>query len=136
MPPSISGYSGTPLPKKHGIKQGFVVSLIGAPDDFDTTLGRLPDGVDLRGSMRGKFDLSIWFVRSESDLDRNAERVLKKLGPAGVWIAWPKKSSSMKSDLSEELIRNAGLTRGLVDFKVCAIDGTWSGLKFQKRLKG
>lgn len=133
MPKSTAGYSGTPLPKKLGIKEGSTVALVKAPSDFAETLGRLPEDARLKRSLRGKFDLTIWFVRSKRDLERDADRILGNLGVNGIWIAWPKKASGIKTDVVEDTVRATGLARGVVDFKVCAIDDTWSGLKFQRR---
>ena len=129
---TLAGYSGTPLPKKLGIKPGSVVVLIDAPPAFTTTLGTLPPDVAFRRNTRGKRDLTIWFVKSRRDLERRISR-MAALGANSMWIAWPKKASGIKSDLSQTLVRRTGLAAGLVDYKVCAIDDTWSGLKFTKR---
>jgi hypothetical protein len=137
MPQKQAGYSGTPLPKKLEIKEGARVALVGAPAEFAKTLGALPRGATLqRGLGRGPRDLTIWFVTSrkqlEGDLPRNAppregER------PGHLWIAWPKKSSGMVTDVTEDVLREVILPFGLVDRKVCAIDETWSGLLFSWR---
>ncbi len=132
---NLAGYSGTPLPKKLGIKPGSVVALVGAPTGFNKTLGSLPSGVTLRRDMRGQRDLTIWFVKSQRDLERRISR-MAELGANGMWIAWPKKASGIVSDLSQTLVRQVGLSAGLVDYKVCAIDDTWSGLKFTRRKSG
>ena len=130
----MSGYSGTPLPKKLGIKDGSVVALIDPPPEFDRTLGPLPPGARLVRGQDPEGDLTIWFCRTQADLDANAAAVRKRLpGKARLWIAWPKKSSGFASDLRQAGVRAAGLGCGLVDFKVCAIDGTWSGLQFAPR---
>lgn len=128
----LSGYSGTPLPKKLGIKPDAVVILVGAPADFEQTLGELPSGVRLRRQARGKADLVIWFVQRRSDLEQRIDR-LGCLGSSGLWIAWPKKSSGKKTEVDQADVRQVGLAAGLVDYKVCAIDETWSGLKFAVR---
>ena len=128
-----AGYSGTPLPRKLGIQSDMVVLLRAAPKDFVRTLGELPVGVKLRSDMRGKHDLCVWFVRSKSELESGVALMARKLGERGMWIAWPKLSSKFAGDLREDDVRGAGLAHGLVDFKVCAIDADWSGLKFQRR---
>jgi len=132
---SPAAYSGTPLPKKLGIQPEIVVLLRNAPQDFAQTLGELPDGVRLRTDRRGRHDLGIWFVRSQSELQAGVTDMAAKLGRLGLWIAWPKLSSPLAGDLREDDVRRAGLAQGLVDFKVCAIDQDWSGLKFQRRRK-
>lgn len=129
----FAGYSGTPLPKKLGIKPGSVVALVGAPPDFDSTLGPLPEGAKLRPSGRGKRDLTVCFVRSCRDLDRRLEGLVKVSEQGHVWVVWPKKASSMKTDLTQTYVRQTGLDAGLVDFKICAVDETWSGLCFALR---
>lgn len=130
---AFAGYSGTPLPKKLGIKPGSVVALMNAPPDFATTLGPLPEGAELRPSGRGQRDLTICFVRSRKDLDRRMERLVKVSEQGNIWIAWPKKASTLKSDLSQTYVRDTGLRAGLVDFKICAVDEIWSGLCFALR---
>ena len=130
---NLAGYSGTPLPKKLGIKKDMVLALLNAPADFESTLGELPEGVKLRKQARGRADLTIWFPKAKSDLERRIERMAQFIGDGGLWIAWPKKSSGLKSDLTQTLVRNTGLANGLVDYKICAIDQTWSGLKFTRR---
>lgn len=126
------GYSGTPLPKKLGMKSGTRVLLIDSPPDFVRTLGNLPGGVTVSKSTGGPADLTIWFVRRRDELVRLSE-IEANLGSGGLWIAWPKKASGIKTDFTEADVRNAGLKSGLVDFKVCAIDATWSGLRFARR---
>src|SRR5262249_51531675 len=122
-----AGYSGTPLPKKLGIKPESTVALVDAPDGFEELLG--PTDATLRRGARGRVDLAIWFVRSARDLRR--ERVARLGAP--LWIAWPKQASGLAPDLSENVVREAGLACGFVDTKVAAIDETWSGLLFRMR---
>jgi CheY-like chemotaxis protein len=129
----LAGYSGTPLPKKLGIKPGFTVGLVGAPSDFSRTLGRLPQGATLRQPAGGRCDLLMWFPASTNELERKVERMGAATGPGGIWIAWPKQSSGVETDLTQTAVRKAGLDHGLVDYKICAIDATWSGLKFARR---
>jgi hypothetical protein len=127
-----AGYSGTPLPKKLGIKEGSVVALVAAPDDFDQTLAPLPDAVELRNAARGKRDLTIWFTTARRDLEKRFGSVSRGVD-SGLWIAWPKGSSDIDTDLNENIVRDIGLARGFVDHKVCAIDEDWSGLRFARR---
>lgn len=129
----LAGYSGTPLPRKLGIKPGYTVATPGAPDAFQTTLGTLPDDVDLRSRVQGRCDLIVWFVGSRRELRRRVQRYGARAGPGGLWICWPKKASGVKSDLSERVVRETGLAHGLVDYKIASIDQTWSGLRFTRR---
>jgi len=130
---TMEGYAGAPLAKKLGIKPGSIVVLIGAPSDFEGALGALPEGVTLRRQNRGRRDLTIWFTRSRKDLHGRIEPIAAVAGENGLWIAWPKKTSALASDLSQAIVREVGLAAGWVDYKVCAIDETWSGLKFTRR---
>ena len=129
----LAGYSGTPLPRKLGIKPGFAVALPGAPDDFETMLGELPEDVVFRRRAQGRCDLIVWFVGSRRELRQRVQRYGQRAGPGGLWICWPKKASGVKSDLSERVVRETGLANGLVDYKIAAIDQTWSGLRFTRR---
>ena len=129
----LAGYSGTPLPRKLGIKAGYAVATPGAPDDFQATLGALPDDVVLRGRVQGRCDLIVWFVGSQRQLRQRVKRYGRRAGPGGLWICWPKKASGVKSDLSERVVRETGLANGLVDYKIASIDQTWSGLRFTRR---
>jgi len=130
-----AGYSGTPLPRKLGIKPQARVGLIGAPYDFDEVLGELPPGVSVRRRARGTFDVIVVFVQKRSELERRLPVLKKALDQAGgLWVAWPKRSSGVATDLGEGMVRELGLASGLVDNKVCAIDATWSGLRFVYRL--
>ena len=144
----LDGYSGTPLPKKLGIKPGFLVELVDAPDGIEKTLGDLPEGVRLvysqLSSRSGEpVDLALWFIHSQSDLARGAKAFGRTCPPHGIWFHWRKKTAAAKSIPSatpapafgEKEVRAAGLAAGLVDFKVCAFDATWSGLKFARRKK-
>ena len=132
----MAGYSGTPLPKKLGIKEGSRIALVNAPKDFQSELGELPDNVQLIKRPAKSLDIILLFVLTEQALMRDFAKLAAKLVSNGMlWIAWPKKSSGVKTDLSEDRVRQIGLDAGLVDVKVCAIDDTWSGLKFVYRLK-
>jgi len=129
----MAGYSGTPLPRKLGIKPGSNLTLLGGPADFAKTLGSLPEGARLTTRLGAGTSLVIWFVRSRRDLQRGIARGAAAVPRDGMWIAWPKKSSGVATDLSEGDVRATGLANGLVDYKICAIDATWSGLKFAVR---
>jgi hypothetical protein len=131
----LAGYSGTPLPQKLGIKAGSTVALVGAPGDFEATLGSLPEGVVIRRGARGARDLTIWFIRTRRELQRCVAKMPAVIGRGGLWIAWPKRASGVPTDVSEPLVRKAGLAHGLVDYKICAIDRIWSGLKFALRAR-
>ena len=132
-PERLDGYSGTPLPKKLGIKPGSVVALLGAPPGFEKTLGSLPDGAKLKRQARGRADLVMLFVKKRADLNRLsvAKRIMVEGG--SVWIAWPKKASGVATDITQNDVRKKGLCSGLVDYKIAAIDATWSGLRFAWR---
>jgi CheY-like chemotaxis protein len=129
----LAGYSGTPLRKKLGIKEHTVVVLMEAPENFEATLGELPDGAMLLRQSGGRRDLTIWFTRSRKDLEHCLARMVGCIGLGGLWIVWPKKASGVDTDLTQALVRAQGLAAGLVDYKISAIDATWSGLKFAKR---
>jgi len=132
-----AGYSGTPLARKLGIRPGARVLLDGAPEGFADELGELPDGVELKRAARGKapFDVILLFAPDAAALERRLDERVARLGTAGgLWIAWPKKASGVTTDLSGDAVRARGLATGLVDNKVCAVDETWSGLRFVRRL--
>jgi hypothetical protein len=130
---ALAGYSGTPLPKKLGIKAGMRVCLARAPEGFPRTLGPLPGGVTLLARFAEPVDLILWFVRSEGELKQGIQSWVSRVGKGGIWILWPKKGSGVPSDLSQALVRRVGLDSGLVDYKIAAVDETWSGLKFAVR---
>ena len=132
----MAGYSGTPLPKKLGIKEGSRIALVNAPKDFQSELGELPDGVQSIKRPTKSLDIILLFVLTERALTRDFAKLAGTLVSNGmIWIAWPKKTSGVATDLSEPRVRQIGLDAGLVDVKICAIDDTWSGLKFVYRLK-
>lgn len=128
----LAGYSGTPLVQKLGIKPGSTLALVSAPVNFRRELVGLPRTVRVRPKVDDGADLIVWFVRARGELETRVANVAA-VGAQGVWIAWPKKASGVKTDLNEDLVRAAGLAHGLVDYKVCAINDVWSGLKFAKR---
>lgn len=133
QPPTTAGYSGTPLVKKLGIAPNSVLCLLNAPAGFEKTLGPLPDNVTVRTQARGRRELTIWFPANATELKRRIGSLATNLGDGALWIAWPKKSSGVETDLSDQHVRQSGLQQGIVDYKVCAIDQTWSGLKFVHR---
>ncbi|HTU98789.1 MAG TPA: DUF3052 domain-containing protein [Solirubrobacteraceae bacterium] len=111
------------------------MGLIGAPHDFDAVLGELPPGVTVVRRARGPLDVIVFFVQKRSELERRLPALRRALDQAGgLWVAWPKRSSGVATDLGDGAVREAGLAAGLVDNKVCAIDATWSGLRFVYRL--
>ncbi len=139
----MAGYSGTPLAKKLGIKGGHRLLLAFAPTGFTETLGELPPGVSVSQGTRGTavsgtagVDVLILFASSRAVLEKSFEKAIRRVYPAGsVWVAWPKKSSGVVTDMNEHVARDVGLPLGVVDNKVCAIDETWSGLRFVWRLE-
>jgi CheY-like chemotaxis protein len=129
----LGPHSGTPLPRKLGIKPGAVVALIDAPDGFEATLGELPEGADLKRRHRGRRDMTIWFTTRARDLGARLPAITAAVGEGVLWIAWPKRTSEIDSDLAQGAVIEAGLGAGLVDSKNCAIDDDWSGLRFTRR---
>jgi hypothetical protein len=127
---AAAGYSGTPLPRKLGFASGMTAALLAAPDGFDATLGPLPDGVRMTRRLGGHRDLVVVFVTRRSVLAGRLEALRAAIAPDGMaWVAWPKRASGVPTDMTEDVVRELALPLGLVDVKVCAIDGTWSGLK-------
>jgi hypothetical protein len=132
----MAGYSGTPLPRKLGIKEGHEVAFLGAPDGFDAALRELPDGVRRKSRATGPLDVIVFFVTRRAELERRFERLAAALDAAGgLWIVWPKRASGVPTDMTEDVARDVGVAHGLVDNKVCAIDETWSGLRLVIRLR-
>jgi hypothetical protein len=126
----MAGYSGTPLAKKLGIKEGATVGLLGAPDGFEGLLEGLPDDVVLRRRAQGKLDVVVSFQTRRADLEKRLPAILRAMTTdGGLWVAWPKKASGVATDMTEDTVRDVALPLGLVDNKVCAIDDTWSGLR-------
>jgi hypothetical protein len=132
---AMAGYSGTPLPRKLGLKPGLSVALLGAPPDFGRTLGVLPAGAQLTQRASGDTGLALWFVRTRREFNRGLARAVELGARLPVWVVSPKKSGPLAADFSQNDIREACLARGLVDYKVCAVDSTWSGLLFRRRRK-
>ena len=132
----MPGYSGTPLPKKLGIKEGHAVALLGAPKGFAGALEGLPDGVNVGTAARGSNDVIVSFHTERAELEARVPKLLDVLDVnGGLWIAWPKKASGMATDMTENVVREVALPTGLVDNKVCAIDDIWSGLRLVVRLE-
>jgi len=131
-----AGYSKKSLVEKLGIKDGFTISIVGAPKNYAMTLGKLPSGVKQSKKLEGPFDFLQFFCSERSRLEDKFPGLKGVISPNGMlWISWPKASSGVPTDLSENVIREIGLRNGLVDVKVCAVDETWSGLKFVYRIK-
>lgn len=129
-PSSTAGYSGTPLVRKLGFKPGMRVFYANAPQEFDALVGALPDGVKVLKRPSVGLDLAMLFVVDRAALARALATLQPKLQPAGmIWVAWPKRASGVQTDITEDVVREVALPRGLVDVKVCAIDEVWSGLK-------
>jgi len=129
---TTAGYSGTPLPKKLGIKEEHRVAILGAPSGFSDVLGTLPTGAHVAKKVGAKsmHDVIVVFVKKRTALVLAIKELRPHMEPAaGLWIAWPKKSSGVETDVTEDTIREVALPTGLVDNKVCAIDETWSGLR-------
>jgi hypothetical protein len=132
----MAGYSGTPLIQKIGIKPGHRVLLRNHPASFVKDLGKFPEGAESSDRLSGKANVIVYFTDRQAELEKDFSRLSAALVPDGMlWIGWPKKASGRSTDLNENIVREIGLDRGLVDVKVCAIDETWSGLKFVIRLK-
>jgi hypothetical protein len=127
----MAGYSGTPLPKKLGIKEQHEICVLGAPPGFADTLGALPTGARIATKLgKTPLDVIVFFTKQKAELVKRLADLRARMRPAaGLWIAWPKKSSGVATDITEDVIRAVALPTGLVDNKVCAIDETWSGLR-------
>lgn len=131
-----AGYSGTALVKKLGIKPGMRVYLHKPPADYASTLGDLPDDVSLLDSLTAPLDFAQCFSKDRAELESLFPQLKAALAYDGMlWICWPKKASKVATDLSDSVVREIGLTNGLVDVKVAAVDAVWSGLKFVYRLE-
>lgn len=131
---STAGYSGTPLPKKLGIKEDARVAFVSPPADWSRILGPLPASVSIKARARRPLDVIVLFVTRYSELNRRFEPLAKALDSAGgLWVAWPKQASDVETDLTFLVVQKVGLEAGLVDNKVCAVDETWSGVRFVLR---
>lgn len=131
----MAGYSGTPLTSKLGIKEGMDIAILHEPANYRKTLGTIPHGVEIDTSLtKGTYELIHVFVMHRKELEETIGAIIKHLSQNGmIWISWPKKSANMETDLHEQILRDVCLPEGIVDVKVCAIDETWSGLKFMIR---
>jgi hypothetical protein len=129
----FDAYAGQPLPKKLGIRPGMAVLLVRAPQDFTQLLGELPENVSINEGEEHPGELIVWFMRSRQELEASFEAISQRQDFRFVWIAWSKKASGIQTDLTQQLVRETGLRSGLVDFKICSIDPTWSGLCFTRR---
>jgi CheY-like chemotaxis protein len=133
VPGTMEGYAGTPLVKKLGIRAGSVV-LDGAPANFERSFAGLPEGVCLSRGLRGPANTILLFVRSRAELAKRFPAAAGALAEGGkLWLVWPRKTSRLAGDLGETDVRAFGLARKFVDYKICAVDGTWSGLLFARR---
>jgi hypothetical protein len=131
----VAGYSGTPIAVKLGIKEGSTLALLDAPSDapsgvITSLITGLPAGVVVRRQARGSADVVVEFVTNRAKLEKRIGMLEKMIYPAGsLWIAWPKRASGIETDVTDHVVRELALPRGLVDNKVCAIDETWTGLR-------
>ncbi len=133
-PNVMAPYAGTPLPRKLGLKAGVTIALLGAPVGFERTLGALPAGATLRRDGRGRAEIVLLFVTSRAALTRGFPRAARTLADGGrLWLVWPKQASGIATDVTQNVVRAFGLERGFVDYKISAIDPTWSGLCFARR---
>jgi hypothetical protein len=131
-----AGYSGKSLIDKLGIKPGMRIAIVGAPRDYRSTLGTLPPGVRVLAVPRGTLPLIHFFATKRSRLEQRFPALKRGVAQDGaLWVSWPKKSSGVATDLTEDVVRAVALAGGLVDVKVCAVDEVWSGLKLVRRLQ-
>jgi hypothetical protein len=132
----VAGYSQRSLVEKLGIKAGTRVAILHAPRGYRKTLGKLPPGVSVVSAARGVLPLIHFFTPNRAELERELPSLLRALAPDGaLWVSWPKKTSGVATDVTENVVRAVALPTGLVDVKVAAIDEIWSGLKLVRRLK-
>jgi hypothetical protein len=131
--PASGPRSGRSLAEKLGVKEGTAIALLDAPPGFERTLAPLPAGASVRRGNRGQRQMTIWFVTSRRQLERRFAAVAAAVAEGTLWMAWPKRSSGVETDLSEDALREVALPAGMVDTKVCAIDDTWSGLRLTRR---
>jgi len=130
---ATAGYSGTPLPKKLGIRENSRVVLVHPPDRFEQKLKPIPTGAEII-EQASRSNVAVLFVKSKAELIREVPVLAKKLPEKiAFWIAWPKQASGLQTDLKEGMVREFGLAQGWVDYKVCAIDEIWSGLCFARK---
>ena len=133
-PTTHKDYSSTPLARKLGIREGSRVLIVGRPDGFE--LGPVPTAVEMAGAARGRLDVTLLFARRLAELRRRFPGLVRTLDPAGrLWVAWPKKASGLRTDLTFALVQGTGLAAGLVDNKSASIDEAYQGLQFVYRLE-
>ncbi len=131
VPGSVfAAYASTPLARKLGIQANWMVALVDAPEGIEATLGPLPEGVSLARNPDGPRDLTLWFVRSRARLESGIASLTPHAGRGRLWIAWPKVASGLAGDLSHDVVQQRGLAAGLMDYKVCSVDATWTALRF------
>jgi len=132
--PYMKKYEGTPLVKKLGFKEGMKVALLGAPEGFEETLGELPEGVVFTPRVNGATQLVMWFLRSNRELEGETPFLAARM-PEGVsvWMVYPKAAGRIKADVNQNSVRAVGLANGLVDYKICAVDADWTGMKFARK---
>ena len=134
VPGSVfAAYSGVPLAKKIGIKAGSSILAIHPPGELDTLLGNLPEGVTLCKDDKVNCDILLWFLRSQIELEKEIASIASRPDFKSLWMIWPKKTSRLASDITQQTVRKTGLAHGLVDYKICSLDATWTGLCFAKR---
>jgi hypothetical protein len=130
----VTGYSGTPLAKKLGIKTGHEVVLVGAPSGYRKLVEPLPEGVGFAARLSDRTDIVHVFSTRKAELGKALKGFRSKLKADGVvWVSWPKKAAKVDTDITEDTVRELALPLGFVDIKVCAVDDTWSGLKLMVR---
>ena len=133
---AASGYSGTPLAKKLGLKPGFRINIVNQPDYYYELFSDLPLGIREVTNRKAKKNFIHYFVTDANRLKRDIKGLRREMEEDGmIWVSWPKKSAKLETDLDENVVRNIALSNGLVDVKVCAVDEVWSGLKLVVRLK-
>lgn len=130
---AFAAYAGTALPKKLGIRDGFVIALENAPPDFESMLGDLRDETTVRRDHAGPRDLTLWFVTSLKQLERGMKAMTVHAAHGRLWIMWPKQRPGIDAELTQQVVRKIAMDAGLVDFKISRIDETWSGLRFTTR---
>jgi hypothetical protein len=127
-------YEGSSLTKKLGFKPNMKAAFLGAPEDFEAKLGELPEGVEIQNQITRRTGMAIWFLRSRKELELAVDYVTAWLPQSSsVWMIYPKQAGQYKVDFNQNDVRRAGLAAGLVDYKVCAVDADWSGLKFTRK---
>ncbi len=134
VPESVfAAYAGRPLADRLGIRPGMVLGLAGAPAEFVSLIGKPAKEITIQTIVDEECDLIVWFPRSQSELQRDIQKMASLIQKNSLWIGWPKQAARMQTDLTQVVVRQAGLAAGLVDYKICSIDETWSGLKFTRR---